>query len=200
MKHTLQIGITGGIGSGKSLVSKIFAVLGIPVYDADSRAKNLMTTDRILRDQIAKEFGNLCYHPDGRLNNAYLASVVFKAPERLLRLNQLVHPRVAEDYHGWVIGNEQSPYVIKEAALLFEAGSYKALDKIIVVTAPVDMRIDRVLKRDQHRTKEDVQRILKSQMAEEEKIELADFVILNDGTQLVIPQVLALHKQFVSQN
>ena len=200
MKRPLQVGITGGIGSGKSLVSRIFQCLGISVYDADSRAKSLMTTDGILISQIRKVFGDLSYHADGSLNRKYLGESVFNNPEQLQTLNKLVHPRVGEDYRQWVEENGRETYVIKEAALLFEAGSAKALDKIIVVCAPEDVKVSRVLKRDPHRSEADVRAIIQNQMPDEEKRKRANYVIFNDDSQLVIPQVLSLHQQFLSEN
>ncbi len=197
MKKPLQIGITGGIGSGKSLVSRIFNLLGIPVYDADSRAKSLMTTDGILVSQIKKEFGVLSFHTDGGVNREYLGEHVFNNPDKLKVLNGLVHPRVGEDFNRWV-GEQQSVYVLKEAALLFEAKSNTALDKIIVVSAPEELRINRVLQRDKHRTAQQVKDIFRNQLKEEEKLKLADYIIINDETRPVIPQVLQLHKQFLS--
>jgi dephospho-CoA kinase len=195
----LQVGITGGIGSGKSLVSKIFFHLGIPVYDADSHAKKLMTTDGILVSQIKKEFGDLSYQPDGALNRVYLADHVFNSEEKLALLNSLVHPRVGVDYASWVEGHaDRYPYVMKEAALLFEAGSNKALDRIIVVSAPEELRIKRVLHRDAHRTVEQIKAIVEKQMPESEKLKRADHIVVNDETRLVIPQVLALHRNFIS--
>lgn len=199
MRAPLQIGITGGIGSGKSLVCRIFACLGIPVYDADSRAKNLMTTDGILIRDIQKEFGILSYHSDGTLNRKHLGEQAFGNPESLAKLNALVHPRVGVDFANWVSQQEGKPYVIKEAALLFEAGSYRTLDKLVVVTAPEAVRLERVLLRDSHRTKQMVQDIMKNQMPEEEKIRRADFIIYNDESRLVIPQVLELHQRFISR-
>lgn len=194
----LQVGITGGIGSGKSLVCKIFQSLGVPVYDADSSAKNLMISDPILIDQIKGEFGKEAYHADGSLNRKQISTQAFGEPERLEKLNRLVHPRVAHDYASWISKHEANPYVIKEAALLFEAGSAKALDKVIVVSAPLLLRIKRVLQRDPQRTEEEVKKIISSQMPEEEKVKLADFVITNDESQLLIPQVLKLHQYFTS--
>jgi dephospho-CoA kinase len=192
----LQIGITGGIGSGKSLVCKIFSCLGVPVYDADSRAKYVMTTDRILMEQIQKEFGMLSYNPDGMLNRSYLSERVFNEPEQLKKLNELVHPRVGKNYSEWVMENSSSSYVIKEAALLFEAGSAQQLDNIIAVYAPEELRIKRVLKRDPQRTEETVREVMQNQMNEEEKRDKADFVIYNDGASLVVPQILQLHERF----
>jgi len=193
----LQIGITGGIGSGKSLVCKIFQCLGVPVYDADSRAKALMTTDGILIEQIKKEFGNLAYHTDGTLNRKHIGEAAFGNPEKLKKLDAMVHPRVAANYEQWV-SEQTAPYVIKEAALLFEAGSYKSLDKIIVVSAPVQLRVKRVVVRDPQRSEQMVKDIIGNQMPDAEKIAKADFVVINDESRLVIPQVLELHKEFLT--
>ncbi|HPW62049.1 MAG TPA: dephospho-CoA kinase [Cyclobacteriaceae bacterium] len=200
MQKPIQIGITGGIGSGKSLVCKIFGVLGVPAYDADSRAKNLMTTDGILIDQIKKEFGSLSYDVKGGLNREFLSATVFSKQDKLKQLNALVHPRIAVDYKQWVEEHEENKYVLKEAALLFESGSYKELDKIIVVTAPKEIRIERVLARDNHRTKEDVEKIIQNQISEEEKEAKANFIIRNNESELIVPQVVDLHKRFNSMN
>jgi dephospho-CoA kinase len=200
MKTPLQVGITGGIGSGKSLVCKIFGVLGVPVYDADYRAKNLMTTDGILIDQIKKEFGSLSYDEQGGLNREHLSAAVFNQPAMLTKLNAFVHPRVEVDYSQWVTDHIKYKYVLKEAALLFEAGSYRKLDQIILVTAPQEIRIGRVLTRDKHRTREDIEKIIKNQLPESEKEMKADFVIRNDESELIVPQVLKLHERFNSMN
>lgn len=198
MGKPLQIGITGGIGSGKSLVCKIFNALGTPTYDADSRAKMVMTTDGILVEAIKKEFGVLSYDAKGILNRQHLANSVFNQPDKLKRLNELVHPRVAVDYEHWVSSQPDVKYVLKEAALLFESGSYQSLDKIIVVTAPETLRVQRVLIRDPHRSAEQTKEIIRNQMEEEEKMKRADYVIVNDETTLLIPQVLNLHLQFIA--
>lgn len=200
MQKPIQIGITGGIGSGKTLVCKIFGTLGVPVYDADSRAKNIMTTDGILVDQIKKEFGSLSYDARGVLNREYLSAAVFSKQDKLKQLNALVHPRVAIDYGQWVEKHAESKYVLKEAALLFESGSYKMLDKIILVRAPKEIRMKRVLERDSHRTKEDVEKIINNQLSEEEKEAKANFIIRNNETELIVPQILDLHKRFNSMN
>jgi len=188
-----QIGITGGIGTGKSLVCRIFQCFGVPAYDADSHAKELMTTDGILISNIKKEFGELSYNTDGSLNRNYLSLRVFNDAEQLKKLNELVHPRVAIDYKRWVENKIGFPYVLKEAALLFEAGSNQQLDKVIVVHAPEEIRIRRVLKRDRHRTEAQVKSIVKNQMPEEEKMKRADFIVRNDETVLLIPQIVELH-------
>jgi dephospho-CoA kinase len=198
LSSPLQIGITGGIGSGKSLVCKIFERLGVPVYDADSHAKRLMTTDGILVSQIKKEFGDLAYDAKGNLNRKYLGDNVFHNEKKLATLNGLVHPRVGADYREWVSRNGGFHYVIKEAALLFEANTHQTLHKIIVVSAPEPLRIQRVLKRDPHRTVEQLKGIVEKQMPESEKLKRADYFIVNDETQLVVPQVLKLHQTFMN--
>jgi dephospho-CoA kinase len=193
---SLQIGITGGIGSGKSIVCKIFKSLGVPVYDADSRAKSVMTTDGILISQIKKEFGELSYHWDGTLNRNSLGKEVFQNPSRLKVLNELVHPRVALDYENWRSEHLDFSYVIKEAALLFESGSYELLDCIIVITAPEELRIERVRSRDKGRSVEQIKNIIAQQWPEDEKIRKSNAIISNDESKLVIPQVLHLHELF----
>lgn len=197
-RRPLQIGITGGIGSGKSLVCKIFACLGVPIYDADSRAKSIMTTDGILVEQIKQEFGNLSYYEDGTLNREYLSATVFNDTNKLGKLNELVHPKVKEDTVKWVNENKDHPYLLREAALLFESGAYKLMDKIIVVTASETLRIRRALSRDSNRTEQEVMSIIRNQMPEKDKISKADFVIKNDESELITPQVLKLHQHFVS--
>lgn len=196
MNVPLQIGVTGGIGAGKSVICRIFKSLGVPVYDADGRAKDLMTTDGILISQIKKEFGELSYRGDGSLDRSHLSKATFGKPERLSVLNGLVHPRVAQDYSLWLQGQAGKKYVVREAALIFEAGANQGIDKIIVVAAPDELRIQRVLERDRHRTKADVEAILKSQWPQDEKIRRADFVIYNDEKQMILPQVLQLHAKF----
>ena len=196
MKKPFKIGITGGIGSGKSLVCKIFKCLHIPVYDADNRARSLMTTDGILISQIKKEFGDLSYDNLGNLNRQYLGEVVFSNEEKLSQLNALVHPRVAHDFEQWAMRHENAVYVLKEAALLFEAGSYRELDRVIVVSSPLELRISRVLARDPHRSRQQLEDIIKRQWPETEKLKLADHVLQNDESHLLMPQVLKLHDEF----
>ncbi len=195
----LQIGITGGIGSGKSTVCRIFSTLGVPVYDADSRAKAVMTSDVILIQSIKKEFGSLSFREDGTLNTPFLADTVFGNNERLEVLNKLVHPAVARDYAEWLKTRQGYLYVIKEAALLFEAGSFRQLDETGVVLAPEALRVKRVLKRDPQRSEKQVREIMKRQLPENEALKLADFVIVNDDNRPVLPQVLALHTKWLEK-
>jgi len=197
----LRIGITGGIGSGKSVVARLFAALGVPVYDSDSRAKWVMANDLVLRAQLQDAFGAATYDAAGQLDRAYLARVAFADPVRLAQLNALVHPRVGEDFAAWA-GQQAAAghaYALKEAALLFESGAYRELHKIITVFAPPEVRQARVLQRDAHRTAADVQRIIGQQLPEAERLTRADYVVYNDDSQLVIPQVLALHQQWVQK-
>ena len=191
-----KIGITGGIGAGKSTVCKIFAQLGIPVYDADSRAKGLLVKDALLMGQIKEQFGAEAYFPDGSLNRVWLGQQVFGKPEQLALLNELVHPRVGEDFEHWY-QQQQAPYVLKEAALLFESGSYKNLDAIINVTAPESLRLRRTLMRDEHRSRAQIEEIMQRQLPETERNSRAHFKIVNDDTTMVLPQVLRLHRQFL---
>jgi len=191
----LKVGITGGIGVGKSLVCKIFATLGVPIYDADSRAKWLMKNDAMLVQAIKNRFGNEAYLVTNELNRAFLSKLILENSETAHLLEGLVHPAVGRDYENWLqVQKSTTPYVLKEAALLYEAGSYKELDKIIVVTADVPTRIARVLQRDGHRTEADIKAIIAKQLPDAEKIKKADFVIVNDGTQFLIKQVLAIHE------
>ena len=194
----LRIGITGGIGSGKSVVAKVFAALGVPVYDSDSRAKHVMAHDLVLRAQLQAAFGAEAYDAAGQLNRPYLANVAFNDAAQLARLNALVHPRVGEDFATWSAAQAAAgqPYILKEAALLYESGAYRGLDAIITVFAPAEVRAARVLRRDSHRSAADVQAIMNKQLSEDEKLARAEHVVYNDDSQLVLPQVLALDAAF----
>ena len=192
----LKIGITGCIGSGKSLVTKIFAQLDVPVYDADSRAKYLMNHSEELRMQLIGLLGEQAY-ADGHLNRSFIAGAVFENTILLNKLNALIHPAVFRDFDIWIKEQTKVAYIIKEAALMFETDSYKQLDKIIVVTAPESVRINRVMKRDNVSSDAVVQR-MNNQFSQEEKLKRAQYEILNDESVLLIPQVLNLHQQFLS--
>jgi dephospho-CoA kinase len=189
----LKVGITGGIGSGKTTVCKVFETLGIPIYYADDRAKFLMNTDEFLVTEITKLFGEQAYLSKGELNRPHLASIAFSNKKVLQKLNGLVHPVVHQDSEKWFSQQRNVPYVLKEAALHFETGGYKMLDKMITVFAPKEMRIERVMKRD-NRTVEEVEARINNQMPDSEKVKLADFVIYNDGSQSLIQQVYRIHK------
>lgn len=193
--HNMKIGLTGGIGSGKTTVAKIFETLGIPVYYADDAAKKIMNEDVALKANIRKAFGEEVYI-NGQLNRSYLASVVFADKNKLSLLNELVHPATIADAEKWI--NEQTaPYAIKEAALLFESDAWKGLDKIIGVDAPDSLRLQRTMVRDGI-TAAAVQARMEKQMDQQQKMDRCDFVILNDEKTLLIPQVLAIHKQFLA--
>lgn len=191
----LKIGITGGIGSGKTVVSKIFNVLGIPLYNADERAKWILANNLEVKEGLIQLFGKEAFQ-NNQLNRQYISQQVFNDKAKLEKLNALVHPQVGLDFEKWLEGKQQFPYILKEAALLFEAGSYKGLDKIITVYAPLELRIQRVLERDPFRNEEGVKKIMKEQIAEEEKMERADYIIYNDEKKMLIPQVMKLHELF----
>ena len=192
-----RIGITGGIGSGKSTVCRIFSLLGVPIYSADDRAKWLMAHDEALKSQLIAHFGNESYLEDGSLNRAYLAEKVFSDPEKVKTINSLVHPAVGHDFDSWV-ASQNSPYVLKEAALIFETGGDKHLDAVINVSSPLKIRLSRVLMRDPQRSEHQVHEIINQQLPDEEKNERADFIIKNSDNKLLIPQVLAIHQKLLS--
>ena len=191
----LRIGITGGIGSGKSTIAKVFETLGVPVYYADEAAKWLMENNDALKESIQQHFGEKVY-VDGKLNRALLASLVFSQPEQLAALNHLVHPATMADAARWM-QQQTAPYVLKEAALLFESGSSADLDYVIGVTAPEALRIKRAMQRDGV-TRDEVLKRMRNQIEEHIKMRLCDFVIQNDEQSLVVPKVIALHEQILS--
>lgn len=192
---SIKVGITGGIGSGKSFIAKIFKAMGIPFYDADKEAKLIMTKSDLVRNGLIEAFGNEVYFEDGSLNRKWLSSQVFQNEEKLILLNNIVHPVVIQDAVDW--SNAQTAiYNLKEAALLFESGSYKTLDFTILVVALEEVRIDRVMKRDGITREEVIHRINK-QMPEDEKRKLADFIIVNDGVEPLLPQIYEIHKQLI---
>ena len=191
----LRIGITGGIGSGKTTVCRIFEVLGIPVYYADDAAKELMNREGELKQEIIKNFGEASYL-EGKLNRTYISGIVFSAPEKLKLLNSLVHPRTIQDAEEWM-KKQNSPYALKEAALIFESGSQQSLDYVIGVTAPLEIRTSRTMQRD-NISKELAEKKINQQMNEEEKMKLCHFLIKNDETSSLIHQVLSVHEQILS--
>lgn len=190
-----QIGITGGIGAGKSLVCKVFRTLGIPIYEADLRARWLMENDALLHEQIIAHFGQESYTEKG-LNRPYIAQKVFHDKGQASLLDSIVHPAVGKDYQAWA-NTQHAPYLLNEAALLFEAGRYKTLDKVITVFAPIPVRIARVRKRDPQRTESEIQGIIQKQWADEQKMALSDFVIHNDEVQPLLPQILKVHEELI---
>ncbi len=184
----LKVGITGGIGSGKTTVCKIFELLGIPVYYADDRAKLLMTENEDVVREVKKAFGQEAYFEDGTLNRSYLSSIVFKDEDQLKRLNAIVHPAVYLDGETWHNAQENVPFTLKEAALFFENGSNLLMDKMICVTAPEALRIERVVKRDKS-TEAAVRARMDKQLPESVKVEGSDYIINNDGSKSLLIQV-----------
>lgn len=190
----LKIGITGGMGSGKTTVCKIFETLGIPIYYADDRAKSLMVEDKTLINKVKQAFGEDAYGLDGTLNRAYISQIAFSNPMKLTELNAAVHPAVLRDGEKWHQAQHDVPYTLKEAALLYESGSDAVLDKIIMVFAPKNVRIERVLLRG-GLTRDEIEKRMAKQLPDEEKMKKADFIIYNDGEKGLIGQVLAIHAQ-----
>ena len=190
----LRVGLTGGIGSGKSTVAKIFEVLGIPVYYADAAARRLMNEDDELKQNIISHFGADSYI-DGMLNRSYIASLVFNNKEQLETLNAITHPATIRDANEWM-QRQRSSYVIKEAALIFESGSAEFLDHVIGVFAPLPLRLHRIMQRD-GTSSEEIMLRMRRQLDEKIRMKLCDSVLINDEQQLLLPQVLALHEQFV---
>jgi dephospho-CoA kinase len=193
----LKIGLTGNMGSGKTTVSNVFEILGIPVFYADDAAKNAMTTDDILIGEIKAAFGEQAYFEDGSLNRKHIAGIVFNDDAELKKLNAIVHPATFRAFDEWVKDIKDVPYVLKEAALLFESDSYKMCDYSIMVQAPLEIRVNRVMKRDSI-SRAEVESRNAHQFSEEKKTALANYIIKNDDTELVIPQVLELHNRFLS--
>lgn len=196
-RKLLRVGLTGGIGSGKSTVASLLQMLGAAVYEADSEAKRLMMEDPLLRAEITEAFGPESYAGDGSLQRAYLASQVFGNPDRLAGLNAVVHPAVARDFDRWAeeLASEGTvPYVVEEAAILIESGAVKKMDRVVVVVAPVDLRIRRVMQRSGISRQEALQRI-EAQLSDNDRLPYADYVLVADDRQLLIPQVVELHKQ-----
>ena len=195
MSH--KVGITGGIGSGKTTVCLIFKTLGIPVYDADTQAKYLMDTNPELKALFHEYFGNDIYR-NGALNRRKLAEIIFTDPTALEKVNGWVHPAVARDFEDWS-ACQSSPYVLEESAIIFESNIKRRFEKTILVTAPDSVRIERCCIRD-HVTPEMVRKRMDNQWPEEKKITLADYVIHNDHLQLVTPQVMGIHRQLIMLN
>ncbi|MGN7985705.1 dephospho-CoA kinase [Pedobacter sp. 22226] len=192
-----KVGITGGIGSGKTTACKVFEVLGVPVFYADTVAKEIMTQDALLIEGVKTAFGEESYFEDGKLNNKHIAGIVFNNEKSLAQLNALVHPAVFRAFDAWESTISSTvPYTLKEAAILFESGSYKLCDTTILVTAPYEIKIKRLMQRDGV-TEEQVKARMDKQLSDEEKSRLADHFIVNDEQQSIIEQVLALHQQFL---
>lgn len=187
----LKVGLTGNIGSGKSVISQVFITMGVSVFQADIEARKQFE-DKIVRNSIRDIFGPGVFSSSGEIIRPVLAEIVFNDPTMLDKLNQIIHPGVRRDYQQWCLQHSEAPYTLYEAAILFESGHYREMDKIICVTAPEQLRIKRVMERDQV-TQEEVEKRMSNQWDEKKKIALADFVIRNDETSSVIKQVLEIH-------
>lgn len=191
-----RVGLTGGIGSGKTTVARILETLGIPVYYADDAAKTIMNTDEGLKQQLMSHFGGDCY-VDGQLDRKNLAGIVFNDPGKLALLNSLIHPVTIRHSEEW-FRRQTSPYAVREAALIFESGASENLDFIIGVYAPKHIRLNRVMQRD-GLSAEEIRKRMDRQINEEMKMKLCDAVIRNDEQELVIPQVMELHQRLLEK-
>jgi dephospho-CoA kinase len=192
----IKVGLTGGIGSGKTTVANFFSELGIPIYYADLEARRLMKSSSLIKRKLIKEFGNDAYK-DGELNTSFLASIVFKDKSKLAQINSIIHPEVAKDFLSW-IKKQNAPYVIEESAILFENNLIDHFDYIITVTAPADVRINRIIKRDNTSKKEVLLR-MDNQWDDKKKIELSDYIIHNLELSDTKKQVKELHKTILKK-
>lgn len=191
------IGITGGIGSGKSIVARCLRVMGYPVYDADQRASQSLDSDPNVRMQVMQLLGAEAYSKEGKPNRTFISSKVFNAPQLLAGLNHILHPVVRKDFEDWVNAHHQHPIVFKEAAILFESGAYQQVDQVIAVTAPEQIRLVRVQKRDE-RSEQEIKSIMARQMDQEELVRRSDFEIINDDMTPVLPALIELLNQLKS--
>lgn len=189
----IKLGITGGIGSGKSTVSEIFSLCNVPVYIADTESKRLVATSPVIKEKLINIYGKELFE-GGVLNKALLASHIFNDKAKLEQVNAIIHPEVEKDFKEWVINHAHNPVIAHEAAILFESGFNKLVDKIVMVYTPLEIRLERTMKRD-HTTREKVLERIHNQMPDEEKAKLSDFVIVNDGAHSLIEQVLNILKQ-----
>ena len=192
----LAVGVTGGIGSGKSLVCDVFRSLHVPVYQADAQARRIMEEDPAVREELAGYFGRKAYS-DGLLNRPYIAARIFTDEKDREFVNSIVHPAVHENFMEWVKQYRDHPYVIEEAALLFESGAHRKLDMTLLVTAPVKLRMERIRKRNGLKRAEITAR-MSSQIKPGEAEKLADHIIINDDETFVLPQVLTIHQKIMT--
>ena len=198
MDLPLLIGVTGGIGSGKSMVCRLFECLDVPIYYADSRAKWLTNNDPEIREKVVALLGNEAYDSAGQYNTRFVASSVFQNEPLLKELNAIIHPVVLRDTKAWVAQQAEAPYVVKEAAIMAKAGQSNAVDYVVVVEAPVELRIQRILQRDK-RTEQEIRAIIERQVSDESRREIADYVVNNNDASELIPQVLHLHEIFLKR-
>lgn len=191
----LRVGITGGIGSGKTTVCRVFETLGVPVYYADAEAKKLYAENDALKNHLVRVFGPSIVS-EGNISRARLAEIAFASPENIAQINAIVHPYVFDHYEKWCNEHQNAPYTLKEAAILFESGSYKRVQKTIGVIAPELERVSRVMQRDGCTT-EDVMKRISQQMPQDMLASKCDFLIQNDNQQSIVKQVLEIHKQLL---
>ena len=194
----LKVGLTGGIGSGKTLIGEMFKRLGIPVFNADTEAKNIINSDTDIITKMKNYFGDDIYNEKG-VDRKKLASIIFNDKNALEIVNSIIHPKVRECFFNWAERQNKSPYVIEEAAILFESNAYKELDITINIHADELLRINRVLERDKT-TEEAVKNRMNNQLTDDERIKLADFTIYNDDKQMVLPQVLEIHNEILKRS
>ena len=192
----IKVGITGGIGSGKSTICHFFRTLGIPVFEADTEAKKLINSSEAIKNQLIAEFGSDIYLPNQLIDRKKLAGLIFNSPTLLEKVNRIIHPEVRIYFNKWV-ELQKSPYIIHEAAIMFESGFYQMMDYTILVTAPEAERIARVMKRE-NSTEESVKARIKKQWTDEQKMELASFIVKNDNSELIVPKLIELDKRFRS--
>lgn len=194
----IKVGVTGGIGSGKTIVCRVFASFGVPVYNADKAAQLLSDTNTEIRNKLIALLGNNIYNEVG-LNRPLMSSLVFRDKRLLEEVNQIVHPYVKQDFIHWAAMHKGKDYVIQEAAILFESGSNKLVDKCITVTAPLDIKMKRLLLR-KGMTEQRIKEIMSNQWPDEKKTEQSDFIINNDEKSLILPQILFIHQQLIAFN
>jgi dephospho-CoA kinase len=195
MKPRFKLGITGGIGSGKTSVCKVFEVLGIGVFSADIEAQRIMNNDMVIIRGINSIAGKDMYN-DGSLNRTELASIVFNDKDILMKVNSLVHPAVFENFSRWTL-TQSSPYVIMEAAILFESGGSQFMDRIATVAAPVEQRIERIIQRNKL-SRDQVMNRMRNQMDDQEKIKRSDYIIQNSENDMIIPSILKIHNEILA--
>jgi len=192
----LKIAVTGGIGSGKSVVCKIFGILNIPVFNADFEAKKLLNNDPIVRSRLRENFGNEIFSPDSKIDKQKLSSIIFNNNEKLTIVNSILHPLVMRDYEYWVEEHSNCHYNIMEAAIIIEGGFYAFMDYVVLVISPMEIKINRIVNRDKC-DKEVALKKMENQLDDESKIKRAHFLIYNDEKQFLIPQVLKIHENLL---
>lgn len=192
------LGITGGIGSGKTIVSKALETLGAKVYNADLKSKALLETNLEIKTKLRQIFGSAILQKDGKINKPALAAVVFENPEKLKLLNSFVHPAVEKDFNIWKINQKEAPYLVFEAAILIESGFGNKMDMLVQITAPEEIRIARVCKRDSTKP-EQVKLRIQNQLSDDERAKMCHLSLINDGKVLLLPQILSLHKNILQR-